>query len=58
LEKVQDGLQPHDWKDMKTVGAGVKEIRIRDATGAYRVVYIAKLAGMVYVLHCFKKTTQ
>ena len=43
---------------MNTVGQGVKEIRIRDASGAFRVVYIAKLADAVYVLHCFQKKSE
>jgi phage-related protein len=36
-------------------GPGVQEIRVRDDTGAYRVIYVAKFADAVYVLHCFKK---
>ncbi len=43
---------------MNTVGQGVKEIRIRDAGGAFRVVYVAKFADAVYVLHCFQKKTE
>ena len=43
---------------MKTVGPGVREIRIRDAVGAFRVIYIATLADAVYVLHAFQKKTQ
>ena len=43
---------------MKTIGAGVKEIRIRDDTGAFRILYVAKFAEAVYVLHCFQKKTQ
>jgi phage-related protein len=42
---------------MATVGRGVKEIRIRDEAGAFRVLYVAKFAGAVYVLHCFQKKT-
>jgi phage-related protein len=42
---------------MSTVGQGVKEIRIRDATGIFRVIYVAKFADAVYVLHCFQKKT-
>ena len=41
LDAVQRGLEPEDWKTMRTVGAGVKEIRVRDASGAYRVIYLA-----------------
>jgi phage-related protein len=43
---------------MTTVGAGVREIRIRDASGAFRVLYVAKFTETVYVLHCFQKKTQ
>ena len=43
---------------MNTVGKGVKEIRIRDAAGAFRVLYVAKFAEAVYVLHCFQKKTE
>jgi phage-related protein len=58
LDRVQRGLDPDDWKPMTTVGAGVREIRIRDAAGAFRLVYIASLADVVYVLHAFHKKTQ
>lgn len=44
---------------MNSVGQGVREIRIRDTGGAFRVIYVAKFADAVYVLHCFhKKTTK
>jgi phage-related protein len=36
----------------------VPEIRIRDAAGAFRVIYTAMFADAVYVLHCFQKKTQ
>jgi phage-related protein len=58
LDQVQNGQEPDDWKPMKTVGPGVKEIRIRDSDGAFRVVYIAKFSDAVYVLHCFQKKTE
>jgi len=58
LDQVQQGLDPDDWKPMSTIGAGVREIRIRDDTGAFRVVYVAKFAAAIYVLHCFQKKTQ
>lgn len=58
IDRVQQGLDPYDWKPMETIGAGVKEIRVRDDSGIYRVLYVAKFADTVYVLHCFKKTTQ
>lgn len=58
LDKVQRGLEPDDWKPLATIGAGVREIRIRDEAGAFRVVYVAKLVDAIYVLHCFQKKTQ
>jgi len=58
LDRVQQGRNPNDYKPMQAVGAGVREIRIRDASGAFRVLYVAKLADTVFVLHCFQKKTQ
>ena len=58
LDQVQNGRDPDDWKAMTAIGRGVQEIRIRDAVGAFRVIYIARLPDAVYVLHCFQKKTQ
>ncbi len=58
LDKVQEGQEPTDWKPMNTVGQGVQEIRVQDDAGAFRVIYVAKFAAAVYVLHCFQKKTQ
>jgi len=57
LRRVQQGLEPNDWKPMTTVGAGVQEIRIH--TGLeHRVFYVAKFTEGVYVLHAFEKRTR
>ena len=58
LGKVQAGIEPADWKPFDGVGAGTKEIRIRDANGIYRVMYVARYEEAIYVLHCFQKKTQ
>ena len=58
LGKVQAGLEPTDWKPFEKVGAGTKEIRIKDESGIYRVMYIAKFEEAIYVLHCFQKKSQ
>lgn len=58
LSEVQRGCDPHDWKPMKTVGAGVREIRIRERSGAFRVLYLASLHDRVLVLHAFQKKAQ
>jgi len=58
LDKVQRGGQPDDFKPMPTVGKGVEEIRVSEASGAWRVIYVARRADAVYVLHAFQKKTQ
>src|SRR5579871_3780816 len=58
LDRVQNGREPDNWKPMKTVGRGAKEIRIRDEAGAFRVLYVAKFDDAIYVLHCFQKKTE
>jgi len=58
LHMVQQGFDPHDWKPMATIGAGVREIRIRDEAGAFRVIYVARIEDAVYVLHAFQKKTE
>jgi phage-related protein len=57
LYRVQRGLDPADWKPMRSVGPGVMEIRVH-ARGEYRVLFVARFAEAVYVLHAFEKRTQ
>jgi phage-related protein len=57
LRVVQNGLDPNDWKPMHSIGVGVREIRIH-VLGEWRVVYVAKLAEAVYVLHAFQKKSR
>ena len=58
LDRVQHGLEPSDWKPMPSIGVGCREIRVRDADGAFRIVYIAKFEAAVFVIHCFQKKMQ
>jgi phage-related protein len=58
LDKVQRGEQPTDFKPMPSMGKGVEELRVWDDSGTYRVVYVARWADAVYVLHAFQKKTQ
>ena len=58
LFQVQMGGDPDDWKTMDSVGPGVREIRIRDEGGIFRVMYVAKFSDAIFVLHCFQKKTQ
>jgi phage-related protein len=57
IRRVQQGLQPADWKPMSTVGPGVEEIRIHTEL-EHRVFYIARFAEAVYVLHAFEKRSR
>ncbi len=57
LFTVQAGRNPGNWKPMASVGSGACELRVRDPTGAYRVIYVATFANVVYVLHAFHKKT-
>lgn len=57
LRRVQQGLDPDDWKPMSSVGPGVREIRIQTDL-AHRVFYVATFEEAVYVLHAFEKRTR
>ena len=43
---------------MPSIGKGVEEIRVWDDAGTYRVIYTARWADAVYVLHAFQKKTR
>lgn len=58
IDRVQRDQEPDDWKPLSSVGRGVREIRIWDEAGTFRVVYVARFADAVYVLHCFQKKTE
>ncbi|MGQ1273651.1 type II toxin-antitoxin system RelE/ParE family toxin (plasmid) [Acinetobacter baumannii] len=58
LHKIQMGFEPTDFKPMKTIGKGVLEIRLKDESGIYRVIYTAKIGEHIYVFHAFNKKTQ
>ncbi len=57
LHRIQNGLDPEDWKPFQSAGSGVKEIRIGEDNNIYRIMYVAKFAGRIYVLHSFQKKT-
>ena len=57
LNRVQQGLDPQDWKPISSVGPGVREVRIR-VEGQFRILYIAKLPDAIYVLCAFEKKSQ
>ena len=57
LDRVQRGKAASDFKPMPSIGKGVEEIRVWDDAGTFRVIYTARLADAVYVLHAFQKKT-
>jgi phage-related protein len=60
LGRVQQGLEPDHYRNMPTIGAGVKEIKLQDENKTqYRLIYIAKFEEAIYVFHVItKKTTE
>lgn len=58
INRIQQGIDPLDWKPVKSVGPGVREIRIRDEGNNYRCMYVTNLGKSVSVLHVFIKKSQ
>jgi phage-related protein len=58
LSKAQIGEAPDNWKPMSTIGPGVREIRIRERAGEFRILYVVRARDAIYVLHAFQKKTQ
>lgn len=57
LYAVQRGFEPTDWRPVSVIGPGVREIRIH-VLGEWRLLYVAKMSGAVYVIHAFQKKTR
>jgi len=59
LRFAQAGVKPDTAKPLKGFGgAGVLEVVENHDGDTYRAVYTVKLAGVVYVLHCFQKKSK
>src|SRR5687767_15902099 len=58
IGRVQWGDEPIDWKPFPSIGPNVREIRIREMGGAFRVIYQATLADVVGVISAFEKKSQ
>lgn len=58
--RLQNDLDPDDFKPMPSVGLGVFEIRVRDENkkNVVRSFYVKKLKDKLLVLHCFIKRAQ
>ena len=55
LYRLQQGKSPLKSRPMKSIGAGVFELKEQDQSGWYRVIYTLQVKDKIYVLHCFKK---
>ena len=58
LNLIQNGREPSDWKPMPSIGKGVREIRIWDEAGTFRIIYVVKTKIGLIVLHAFAKKSQ
>jgi len=56
LQRLEEGLAPLDFGSMGKVLPGVYELRDQDSQRWFRVFYVP-MGGMIFVLHCFTKTT-
>ena len=45
-------------RNLSQAHRGLHELRLKDASGAYRVFYYVKVKEAIYMLHGFKKKTQ
>jgi phage-related protein len=57
LFRLQLGSDPIHWRPMKSVGHGVREIKIVEG-GQFRVLYLTQRGEDIVVLHAFEKKTQ
>jgi phage-related protein len=58
LLRVPMGLMPNNYKAMSAVGPGAYEIRVQDADGIARLMYVAKFHDTICVLHVFTKKSR
>ncbi len=45
-------------RPMPSIGSGVHELRFRDRSGIYRVIYFIRKTNDIYLIHAFRKKTQ
>lgn len=55
LREVQSGGFPPEAKPLRGELSGIHELRVDDAAGTYRAVYVHRFESFIYVLHVFQK---
>jgi len=59
LNEMQEGRPATlDVRPMQSIGRGVFELKTDDDATWYRLIYIARIDNIIYVLDCFEKDTQ
>ena len=58
LWRLQQGERPSDYRPLPSIGAGVFELRDQDERAWYRVIYLSRIHGVIYILHCFEKKSR
>ena len=58
LHRIQNSLDPENWKPFQAIGIGTREIRISEDGNTFRVMYVAKFSDKIYVLHSFQKKSR
>ena len=43
---------------MPSLGKSIHELRLKDRSGQFRVIYYIKVGDSIYLVHAFKKKTQ
>lgn len=56
LQRLDEGEEPLDYGSMGAALPGVYELRDEDGERWYRALYI-RLDGLIWILHCYTKTT-
>lgn len=58
LLEIGEVLAPPVSKPLGAIAKGLNELRMRDPSGQYRVIYLMRSMDAIYLLHGFKKKSQ
>jgi phage-related protein len=59
LRRLQKGLLPDcDARRMESIGKGVWELKTADEKTWFRLIYLTRIGGVIYVLHAFEKKSR
>jgi phage-related protein len=58
LLAIGEVLLPPSSKSLSSIAKGLHELRMKDASGQFRVIYFMRSKDAIYLILGFKKTTQ